>query len=209
MKMRYSSLLMLAVGGLAFWGAGARADFTITYLATGTFMSSSTPTSTSGDSTVTYTDTGVQSVTVPPSSQVSLGTFTTASTSATPQAFSDTFTLSILILSAGPGSGDTFTFTGVLTGTVSSSTATGHLVFSPLSETMDGLTISIASFDSGVPGAVNLGAPTTDGGTTTLNGAINVPEPSSVILLGMGGSALVGLVFRRRLGQAARIRTAA
>lgn len=205
MKIRCSSLSMLAAAGFVLWGTCARADFTVTYLTSGTFTSSGTPTFTSADSstTITYTNTGVQTVTVPPPSQVSLGSFTVASTSATPVAVVDTFTLDIVIIGGPPAAiGHTFVFNGVLHGTASATTATGNIVFTPLAETFGGLTISIASFDSGVPGAVNLGAPTTNGGMTTLNGVVNTPEPSSVILMGIGGTAFLGVALRRRLGKA-------
>ncbi len=117
-------------------------------------------------------------------------------------AVNDTFTLDIVIIGGPPAAiGHTFVFNGVLNGTVSATTATANIVFSPLAESFGGLIISIASFDSGVRGAVDLGAPTTNGGTTTLNGVVNVPEPSSVILMGMGGTAYLGVGIRRCLGK--------
>jgi len=59
------------------------------------------------------------------------------------------------------------------------------------------------------PGRINLAPPTTNGGVTTINGAIDataVPEPSTIATASLGAVALLGLFYRSRrkpLGAAA------
>ena len=99
MGFRKVWILGAALCGALLCGANSRAG-TVDFLATGTFTSSGTPTSASGDSTVSYTNPGPQSATVPPATNISLGTFTVTSTAlpATPDSFSDSFSLTILTL---------------------------------------------------------------------------------------------------------------
>lgn len=201
MRNGKSSLIAMAFGAILAWGAGARADFTLNYLPTGIFTGGATPGTptftapTDPGTTITFTN-SPSSATVPPPNQVSLGTFTTASGSATSVALSGGFDLTIL----NTDTSDSITFHGVLSGSISATSSTAaHILFSgPLEQVLDGFTIMILSADSSVPGEVNLGAPTTNGGVTTVNGEINfVPEPSSLALLGLGGPALAGLAYRR------------
>ena len=69
----------------------------------------------------------------------------------------------------------------------------------PLSQTLDGFIFTIVNADQTMPGRVNLNAPTTNGGVSTIDAIVTsaVPEPSSVVLLGLAVPALAGLAYRR------------
>lgn len=198
----------LALGAMLLWSAGANATF-ISYLTTGMFSGGTTPntsvfTSSTGGTTVSYTSSAVDSATVPPTSNVSLGTLTVASTSTSAESLSGGFKLTIVDTTAG-GTGGAITFTGTLSGAASSTASTGALVFSgPLTQQLDGVTFTITNADTGQTGRVNLAAPTTNSGQSTINAAINaVPEPSTLALLGLGIPAVLGLRFRRKMGASA------
>jgi hypothetical protein len=189
--------LWAAICAAVLCGADAQAG-SINYLVTETFTSSGTSLFTSADSTTTvlYTIPPFSSATVPPTTNVSLGTFTTASSSATPVSVSDTFMLTIANLATS----DTITYTGSMSGTISSSTSTAFVQFnSPLSQNLDGFVFTIVSADLGTAGRLNLNAPTTNAGVSSINANVNaaIPEPSSVVLLALAVPALAGLVIRR------------
>ena len=95
MGCRKTWILGAALCGALLCGANSQAG-SISYLATGTFTTSGTSVYTSPDAltSVSYTS-EFSTVTVPPPSIVSLGTFTTASTSSSPITVSDTFTLTV------------------------------------------------------------------------------------------------------------------
>jgi hypothetical protein len=204
MKIRNSPWVVMTLAGMLLWGAGARADFN--FLVTGVFTGGTTPggptfTSADGLTTVDFGNNVVPFAPPPPSTQTGLGSFTTASTAtgAAPSPLTGGFTLTIEDLATL----NTITFSGTLGGAISQNASTGFVVFSgPLTQVLDGVTFVILSADSGVAGRVNFGFPglvsPSTTGTTTVNGSLSVPEPSSVLLLGLGGTAFVGLAYRRR-----------
>jgi hypothetical protein len=188
------------VFGAALWGAllcGANSQAgSISFIATGSFTPSSTATYTNGPASVTYTSLGLSSATTP--ANVSLGTFTTASSppSSPSTAVSSTFTLTVENIATF----DMITFTGTMSGSISPSSSSASVVFStPLSETLDGFIFTIVNADQNMPGRINLNAPTTNGGVSTIDAIVTsaVPEPSSVVLLGLAVPALAGLAYRR------------
>jgi PEP-CTERM motif len=190
--------LWAAICAAVLCGADAQAG-SINYLVTETFTSSGTSLFTSADSTTTvlYTIPLVSTADVPPANNVSLGTFTTASSSATPVSVGDTFTLTI----ADIATLNSITYTGTMSGTISGNTSTAFVQFnSPLTQTLDGFVFTIVSADLGMAGRLNLNAPTTNGGMSSINAIVNAastPEPSSVVLLGLAVPALAGLAIRR------------
>jgi hypothetical protein len=95
---------------------------------------------------------------------------------------------------------DSITFNGTLGGALTSSGSTGFVQFAgALTQNLDGFIFTIESADSGSAGRVNLGAPGTTTGTTTVNGNISiVPEPTALALLGLGSPVLLGFVAHRR-----------
>jgi PEP-CTERM motif len=199
MGCRKTWILGAALCGALLCGANSQAG-SIDFLATGTFASGTTPgtsvyTAVDG-TTVTYTS-AFSTATVPPTNNVNLGTFTTASgePSTSPETVSSAFTLTVENIATT----DTITFSGTLTGTISGTTSSAYVVFSsPLTENLDGYIFTIVNADQGTSGRVNLNAPSTSGGVSTINATVSaVPEPASVVLLGLAVPALAGLAYRR------------
>jgi len=194
MVCRKTWILGAALCGAVLCGASSQAG-SITFLATGTFTSSGTSDFTSPDglTTVDYTSL-VSSASPPPTNNVNLGTFTVASTDTNDFPVNDTFTL----LVTDTATGHAITFSGTMAGIISSNLSTASIVFSsPLTETLDGFIVTIANHDAGVAGQVNLNSPATNGGVSTINASVAVPEPASVVLLGLAVPALAGLGYRR------------
>ena len=195
MRSTKTWVLGVVLCGALLCGANSQAG-SISFLATGTFASSGTPTFDDGISTVNYSSAS-SSATVPPATNVSLGTFTTTSSASpsSPDPVSDTFTLTVTDLNAPFGS---ITFTGTMSGDLSGSTSSAFIQFStPLTQTLDGFIFTIVSNDAGSAGRVNLNAPTTNLGVSAIEGSISVPEPASIVLLGLAFPALAGLAYRR------------
>ncbi len=199
MRCRKTWILGAALCGALLCGANSEAG-SIDFLTRGSFNSGLTPgtpvyTTVDAKTSVTYTSTH-STATVPPTVDVVLGMFRTDSLEApvTPQLVSSTFTLTV----ENTATMDTITFSGTLSGTISSSTSSASVLFSsPLSETLDGYVFTIVSADGGTPGTVNLSAPST-GGVSSIEASISaVPEPDSVVLLGLAVPALAGLAYRR------------
>jgi len=192
-------------------GTLARADFTVTYLASGTFSGGGTP------NTSTYTQPDavnpaqsisivfnptVQSVTLPtanPTSQVSFGQFSTNATTATNLTTLTPTTFTLNIQQTSPTSG-ALSFVGTLQGQLRSDTSGAFIQFSqPLSKQLDSILYQITSADSGTPGRVNIAPRTTNSGLTTIVGQVTaVPEPGSLMLLALGCPIVLGLARRGR-----------
>jgi PEP-CTERM motif len=197
MGCRKTWILGAALCGALLCGANSQAG-TIDFLATGDFTSTGTPTFTNGPASVTYTS-AISSAVVPPATNINLGTFTAASTSASTTPVVDTFTLTVTDTTPG-SAGGSISFIGSMSGTISSGTSNASVVFSsPLSQTLDGFVFTIVSADGGHVGTVNLNAPTTNGGVSTISATVDavVPEPTSIALLGLALPALAGLAYRR------------
>jgi PEP-CTERM motif len=192
MVCRKTWILGAALCGAVLCGANSQAG-SITYLATGVFTTSGTSTFTNGAASVT--DTAIVSMAnVPPTTFANLGTFTTVNPGSTQISANDTFTVTIEnILTT-----DTIKFSGTMSGSFSDTSSSAFIQFStPLTQTLDGFIFTIVSADGGTPGRVNLNAPMTNGGASTINATVAVPEPASVVLLGLAVPALAGLGYRR------------
>jgi PEP-CTERM motif len=192
MVCRKTWILGAALCGAVLCGANSQAG-SITYLATGVFTTSGTSTFTNGAASVT--DTAIVSMAnVPPTTFANLGTFTTVNPGSTQISANDTFTVTIEnILTT-----DTIKFSGTMSGSFSDASSSAFIQFStPLTQTLDGFIFTIVSADGGTPGRVNLNAPMTNGGASTINATVAVPEPASVVLLGLAVPALAGLGYRR------------
>lgn len=198
----------LALGGMLLLGSGARAE-TVTYVATGSFSGGDL----AGSSTYLDSAAGVQidflpaldnEVSVPPASQTSFGTFDTSLTTTTDFASVDSgFTLTIF--QTGPTAGE-LDFVGSLDGRIKINNSQAFVLFDqPLVGTIGLVVYSIVNADDMTPGRVNIAPPTTNDGRTTVVGRVNlIPEPSAVILMGMGAVAPLALMVRsRRKGRAA------
>jgi PEP-CTERM motif len=198
MGCRKTWIFGVALCGAILCGANSQAG-SISFLTTGVFTSSDSPTFTSTDglTAVNYvTAPTIPTATVPPTANVNLGTFVTSSTAPTtsPSTVSDTFTLTVTDVATA----DTITFSGTMSGMISSSGSSASIVFSsPLSQNLDGFIFTIVSADGGKAGTVDLNAPTVNAGMSTINATVSVPEPTSIALLGLAIPALAGLVFRR------------
>ncbi len=197
MGIRKTWILGAALCGALLCGANSQAG-TISFIATGSFLSSDTGTSASGSSTVTYTSLGLSTATAPPTTNVSLGTFTSTTTGTGTDTFAaDPFTLTITNVDTI----DSITFSGTLSaGTLSATTSSLYMQFStPLTQTLDGYVFTIASADGDTPGRLNLAPMDTNGGVSTLNGTVGqaVPEPASAALMGLAVPVLARLLYRR------------
>jgi hypothetical protein len=186
-------ILGAALCGAVLCGANSQAG-SITYLATGIFTTSGTSTFTNGAASVTDTAT-LSTASVPPPTFANLGTFTTVNPSSTQISANDTFTVTVENIATS----DTITFKGTMSGSFSDASSSAFIQFStPLTQTLDGFVFTIVSADGGTPGRVNLNAPLTNGGQSTINATVSfVPEPSSAVLLGLAVPGLAGLAYRR------------
>jgi len=192
----------LALVGVLALSPAARAEF-VSYVTVGTFTGGTTPntsTFTGPGVTILFTGATNSSVSVPPASQVSLGTFnTTGTTATTATPVSSGFRLDVFQTTP---TGGTTSFLGTLSGTLTLNNSQAFIQFAtPLTSSIGTVLYSIASADNNTPGRVNIAPPSTNNGMTTIVGLVNVvPEPSSLVLAGlMGPGLLVGLVCRGRL----------
>jgi len=145
-------------------------------------------------------------VTAPPATGASFGTFDTSATTATaasPGTISGIFTLTILESSPDAGS---VSFVGTLHGSLSDTSSQAYIQFTgPLSQTIGGTTFSIVSADgpdqfTHVAGRVNLSPKGTNFGVSSIAGLVNVavPEPASLVLMGLGIPAIGAIAHLRR-----------
>ncbi len=197
MRCRKMWILGAALCGALLCGSSSQAG-SISWIATGTPALYVTA---DGMSSVTYTSLGLSMATVPPPSNVSLGTLTTASTApdGTPSTVGTAFTLTVTEVL--PTSGPSITFTGFMAGGLSTDASSAYLQFtSPLSQNLGGFIFTIVNADQGMPGRINLNAPTTNGGVSSISATVSmaaIPEPASAVLLGLAIPALAGLAYRR------------
>ena len=196
-------VLLVAMAALIL-STAANADVFVTYYTTGTFSTSGTNILQSGASKLTFTGTPSTTLALDPFSFANLGTFTESGTLSVPSG--ESFTLNIYQTSPGSGhatdigtmSGK-FTVTKTKFGTVTKSTV--NLVFGAPYFTFDGNEYSIPTgspIDKIAWGSFATSTISTQTNTTLQGIAINTPEPSSLLMLGVGISGLVGIIRRKR-----------
>lgn len=217
----------LVLGGLLLIGADAQAA-RIDYVTTGVFIyesegvlvESSTYLDAANGIQISFEGSFDDFVTTPigVTTQTSFGTFDTSGTVRPPGSnggnfgpVSATFRLDIFqtLVDLQPAFG-TLEFVGSLTGQLHSEASQAWIQFDgPLEQTLlsESLPViyGIANADrapgslTGTPGRVNIAPPSTNDGVTTLIGEITpIPEPSTMILLGMGAVAPLALTVRNR-----------
>jgi len=208
MRLRTSILALTAVAGMALFGAAtpAHAVF-VSYTTVGTFTggdAAGTNVFLDAANGVAITFNGIISnnVTVPPNSSASFGAFdTSATTSPTLIPVSSGFNLQIFQTS--PTAGGPLTFVGALSGSLAINNSQAFIQFNaPLTQGIGTILYSILSADNNTPGRLNLVPSTTNAGVSTLQGQIGVavPEPSAVVLMGLG--TFGALLFRFRHAKA-------
>lgn len=196
----------LVFGTMLLSGGAAQAGQTISFITTAIF--------TGGDLAGTneyldaahgidilFNDSLNNTVTVPPATHVSFGTFdTSATTNTTAIPVNSSFILTVTETN-GPNPGASIVFNGTFSGDLGLNSSSATLQFSgPLTQNIGPISFAIASADGGTPGAVFLSPPTTNNGVSTISGGVNalsVPEPSSVVMMGLSVSAGMVLVLRR------------
>jgi hypothetical protein len=216
--MTRSSAFALALGGLLLLGADAKA-IEVRYTTVGTFDS--------GDlaGTNIYADfaQGIEiefvgalddfvNTPIGVTTQTSFGNFDTSNTTRPANGGGNFGSVSsgfiLDIFQTVPYEGD-LQFVGSLHGRLHSEASQAWIQFDgPLVQTLTGMGIpiiyGIANADrpaggSPTPGRVNIAPPSTNQGLTTLVGEITpIPEPSAVILFGMGAAAPLALTIRNR-----------
>lgn len=193
--MKINRMAMGLLGGLMLAGVAATAPAeTITYSTSGVFTSTSTNVINVGNGmTITFLPLSSNSVTAPPPTFGSLGTFEVSGSPGPSSAFSDTFTLTITQSAPSGGSGD---FTATVSGAVTVNASVATAVFNtPYSIVLGDVSYTLLS------PSLPLVPPSTNNGDTTVEAQIttSVPTPASVI----AAPALLGLMY---LGKARRRR---
>jgi hypothetical protein len=136
----------------------------------------------------------------PPTSLVSFGTFDTSGT--TSPDFSAVLGNFILTITQISPTGGTLDFSSTLNGTIRVDNSQAYVQFAgPLTQSLGNVFYEIASADDTVPGRVNLAAPPTGNGLSSITGRVGinaVPEPASLAMLTMGAGSMLVLMGRRK-----------
>jgi len=201
MKIGKFSGLGLALGAMLLHGSIARADFTLGYIATGSF-NGGPGVYNQGPVQVAFSP-FPQQVTIPTGATTSLvnfGEFSTNGTAnGTPRTPLTSTPFVLRIDQIQPDLGGPVFFTGTLQGDLGSNFSAAFIQFTgPLSRTIGSIRYDIVSADDNIPGRVNL-APKSAGGLSTIAGRVTaVPEPASLVLIAMGCPIVIGLVRQGR-----------
>jgi hypothetical protein len=195
---------VVALGAMFLPVAAAQAEL-VTYITSGIFDGGDAPgTSTYTDLTngisIAFTSSGTQvaDITSGPT-LATFGTFDTSLTTATSNVpVTSGFTLSIFQIDPAPNG--PLTFLGALSGSLSFGNSGASVQFSgPLTQSLGSIFYQIVSADDGFLGRVNLSPPSLNNGQSTISGRVgSVPEPSTLVLMGIGAPALVAVRYRKK-----------
>lgn len=201
MKFNTTACFGLALAAILLFGTSTRAE-TISFLTSGTFTGGETPDSS------TYTDNGVViqynpsffEVEAPPESTVNFGTLNSGGTNSDLDDFegvSSGFVLEIFQIE--PEAGD-LTFLAELQGQLRFDDSQAFLLFDgPLTQSLGLVIYSITEADRGIPGRVDIPAPSSDNPTTSIEGTVTfIPEPSALALVALGAPVPFVLMLRNR-----------
>jgi len=211
MKNFEARILGLALGGLLLLGAEARA-VPISYTTTGAFVggtgAQNDPVYTEGPITIQYlsNDTTSYDIASGGSSIADFGSFVVTTSGPIDTTVTANFTLTVL--QALP-TGGTASYPATLQGVLRVGASGASVTFTGnLSRTIGDVTYTIVENDGGIAGNAALVPATLSPtgaiipGVTSIEARITVnpiPEPSAIILMGLGAIAPVGLMIRRKI----------